>query len=123
MTQNKTTQEKLMIAIVQSMIATQMSIHFNQELVGTPFYKHDLKMLGNKYKDVLRKHASKEFDKILDLNENTTEELFNVLFEFTNEVSEIGLHHIVNLKNIVKAYKKDQKSINGIINKINKNHE
>lgn len=115
----KTKQEKLLVAIVQSMIATQVSIHFNQELVGTPFYKQDLKMVGNKYKEILRKHASKEFDKIIDLNESTTEELFNVLFDFTNEVSELGLHHIVNLKEIVKAYKIDQKSINGIVNKIN----
>ena len=116
-----TPKEKLMVMIIQSMISTQASIHFNQNLVGTPFYKQDLKMVGNKYKEVLRKHASNEFDKIIDLNEQTTEELFNVLYDFINEVSDLGLHHIVNLKEIIKAYKIDQNSINGIVNKIIKN--
>lgn len=118
-----TNQESLLVKICQSIIANQLAMNFNHELKFTPFYKQEFKQSFNKFQSLLIAAGEREYDKMSDVNDNTTSELFDVILDITNKLSGLGLHHFKNISEIIDAYVIDPKSIQGIINKINRKNE
>ena len=112
-------QEQIMIKIAQSVIANQLALNFNEELKGTKFYKQDLKFALNKLNPILIKAEISEYDKMFDKKENDVVQLYSVVENITNDLANLGIEHYNNIRHILDAYRKDPKSIQGIINKIN----
>jgi len=106
--------------ISQSVIANQVAYHLNHEIRFTGYYKHELKMKLNALDKELLKAEKKEFDKFFNEVETPTDELCEIQTEMVKEIASAGLIHFGNILEMVKAYKKDPKSIEGIVNKINK---
>lgn len=115
-----TQQEKTLTAITQSIIANQIAYDLNHEIKFTGYYKHDLKNALNRLMPILKKAEQNEFDNFFNKEENPTNELYDAQDEMIKAISSLGIIHFKNIAEIVRAYEKDPKSINGIVNKINK---
>lgn len=113
---------KTVMKITQSIIANQIAFDFNHEIKHTVYFKHRLKKILNQLIPELEKAEKNEFDQFFDEQENITDELYDVQREMTRQLSTLGLMHFQNVSEIIQAYKKDPKSIQGIVNKINKKH-
>lgn len=106
--------------ISQSIIANQIAYHLNHEIRFTGYFKHKLKNALNLLDKELLKAEKEEFDKFFDQVETPTNELCEIQTEMVKEIASVGLIHFGNILEIVKAYKKNPKSIEGIVKKINK---
>ncbi len=113
-------QTKNLTLISQSFIINQIALDWNERIKHTKFYKHDLKKWLKMVQGVLFKAEEKEYDIIFETAEKETCQTYQVMQESIEEIASLGLHHLQNIAEIVKAYKKDPKSINGIVTKINR---
>lgn len=118
--QTMTKEEKTLTAITSSIIANQIAYDLNHEIRFTGYYKHNLKNALNRLLPLLKKAEQQEFDKFFDTQEKATNELYQAQTEMIAEISQLGIIHFQNITEIIRAYKKSPKSIQGIINKINK---
>lgn len=106
--------------IVQSIHANQLALHFNEELRFTPYYKHNLKRKLNPVLTELFKIEKTDYNHFLDTVEGNSDYLYALQDDVVKELTSLGLISFGEILNILKAYKKDRKSINGIARKINK---
>lgn len=104
----------------QSIIANQIANNFNHELKGTKYYKHKLKSALNLVQKELILAEATEYDALFDHNPEVTTEIYEIMERTIKELSSIGLFHFDSITEIIKAYKKDPNSIQGIVNKINR---
>ena len=104
-----------------SVICNQLALHFNEQLKHTKHYKQNVKKFGNMYNKVLIKAEQEQFDKIFDADEQMSHFLSSSLHDFIDIIIATGFIDFVILQNIIKAYKMDPKSIEGITRKILKN--
>ena len=84
------------------------------------YLKQELKKRIKLVQTELIKAEAAEYDKFFDKKERETIEIYNVVETCVKEIASLGLHHLEAMTEIVKAYKKDPKSIQGIVNKINR---
>ena len=104
-----------------SVICNQLALHFNEQLKHTVHYKRNLKRFGNMYNKELIKAELDQFDKIFDADEGMSHFLSSSLQDFIEIIVATGFIDFVILQNIIKAYKLNPKSIEGITRKILKN--
>lgn len=96
------------------------------------FYRlHDAyceKVFGQKLKqkakiflDELKIVEQKFYNDFLDKKEDSTCGVYDVYDNFIKEISETEIYDMQNITMLIKAYKKDKKSLEGICKKILKN--
>lgn len=106
-----------------SVIINQLALNMNEAIKHTPFYKATLKYRLNNLIEELKHAEAKEYDKFFDDDkaEKAACNVYNSADAMINELGEIGLFRFGEVAALLIAYKKDPASINGIVNKINKN--
>ena len=115
MTKLKTAQK-----VSQSIIVNQIALHYNSEIKHTKFYKHNLKKQLNLLISELEKAEKKEFELMFE-KDNLDEIVVNfqnLFCEMVNELSTIDIQYVGEITGIIKAYKKDSKSLLGITKKV-----
>mgnify|MGYP000719090887 CR=1 FL=1 len=106
--------------IVQSILANQVALNFNEELRHTSYYKHKLKQNINVLNIQLLKAEKQDYNHFIDVVEENSDFLYNLQFDVINELTSLGLSSFGEVLLMLKAYKKNKKSMNGIAHKINK---
>lgn len=104
----------------QSIIANQIANNFNHELTGTKYYKQKLKASINLVQKELVKAEVIEYDALFDQKPEVTAEVYEIMEKMVKELCSVGLFHFGSITEIIKAFKKDPNSIQGIVNKINR---
>lgn len=108
-------QNKLKIA--QSIVANQVAMNYLHEIRFTPYAKQKLKNLLNQVNNELEKCERIEYDKLdNEIEENNY--VYYSVSEAVKEIAGIDVLQIPDIINVLRAYKKDQKSMIGIANKI-----
>lgn len=124
MKQNKQEIEKLQPTIVtkisQSILANQIAYNFLFEIEQTKYNKQRLKMLLKQINEELKKAEKTEYDLLYDKKESATRETYSAMEEMVKEISELGLFHFDNIKEMIRAYKKNPASVMGIAKKLNR---
>src|SRR5690554_3496986 len=110
-----TQQNKLKIA--QSIVANQVAMNYLYEIKFTPYAKHKLKNLLNQVTNELEKCEKIEYDKLdNEIEENNY--VYYSVSEAVKEIAGIDVLQMPDIINILRAYKKDPRSMVGIANKI-----
>lgn len=124
MAESQTTPTKeeteLLTKISSAIISNQIAYVNNHDIQFTQYFKQRLKRHLKIVNEELEKAERNEFDLFFDSNEESTNAIFNAQFKMIEQITSLGLFHYENITEIIKAYNKDPKSIQGIVNKINK---
>ena len=119
---SKELSRKQLEAITESVVFNYLAMVYNEEIKHTSAYKHQLKRDLNKVIKTLEAAETKEFDRIFDISDDTA--------KFVDSISSSIIDMIKNLRtkapqmsifmksNILNAYAKDPKRIEGIASKI-----
>lgn len=113
-------QPSIITKISQSILANQIAYNFLHEIQFTQYNKHRLKMLLKQVNEELGKAERSEYDLLFDKKEKATADTYAAIQEMVQEISELGLFHFDNIKEMVRAYKKNPESIMGIAKKVNR---
>ena len=105
-------------ALSKSIISNQFSLHNNEILKHTEYYKADIKRHGKPYNLALIRAEIKEFDKVDQVDGKRVSEIFESLDKVLNTLARSIFADWQEVDNILKAYAKDPKSMIGITNKI-----
>ena len=106
--------------VSQAIIVNQIALHYNSEIKHTKFYKHNLKKHLNLLIQELEKAEKKEFELMFE-KDNLDEIVINfqnLFCEMVNELATIDIQYVGEIAGIIKAYKKDSKSLLGITKKV-----
>ncbi len=114
------TQIKTVQKITESVIACGVALHLMEEIKHTNYHKGRLKSAVNLAIKELIKAEKNDFDEFHEKMQEQTDHVFDIQREMIAEISDLGLLHYKQITEMVKAYKKDHKSIQGIVNKINR---
>jgi hypothetical protein len=113
-----TARMKMLEAITGSVISSYVNLHYLESLKRYGLVKHKTKNLLNNTIKELQKLEQKEFEQIYGADEKNVHMISSNLIEFFDVVMKDGFTSQMLLQNMVIAYKKDPKSIEGIINKV-----
>lgn len=107
--------------IIHAILSSQLALNNNEDLKHSfpAVYSKTLKARTKNYLEELIKRE-KDFDLLFDKQEASLVQVYNVLEKFTKIVSTIPIWEMENFTEVVKAYFKDRKSIEGIVKKINR---
>lgn len=103
--------------ITHAIIANQIALNKNEAVKHTPYYKQGLKQKLNLLMPELIK-AEKDYDDFFEAKENSTVAVYEAYEKFINAVASVPIWECENITAIIQAYRKDPKSIEGIVNKI-----
>ena len=106
--------------ITNSVMSCQIALNQLEQIKYTPYYKQALKNKLNSVLVELIKAEQNHYDKFFERDDNATDAVYAVFDTFIKKVSEIAIYDMENICHIIDAYRKDQKSIEGIVNKINR---
>lgn len=120
MSENETKENEARILIAQSIVANEIALDFNHKIKHTVYYKQKLKNVLNAVQVELTIAERKEYDLIFKVAEKESCNTYQATKEMVEEICSLGLINFDNITTILKAFKKDPASINGIVNKINK---
>lgn len=109
---------KMLEALTGSVISSYVALHYLEGLKRYGVLKQNEKNLLNKVIRMLQKTEKNEFDAIFDIDDDNVHMISSNLITFFDEVMKTGFTSHMLLQNMVLAYKKDPKSIEGIINKV-----
>lgn len=107
------TEEKITHAI----ISTEIVLNHLQEIKHTNYYRQELKKKLNLVLPELIK-AEEDFDKFFDSKEKETNEVYQVYDEFIKTIASVPIYNCEIVTAIIKAFNKNPKSLEGIVNKI-----
>lgn len=107
--------------VTQSIIANQLALNCNEALKYTGYYKKELKAHLNKTIPLLIKAESEEFDKIFDSQPGAASDVYNVMDALVKEIAATSIPEYSSIIFLIQAYRKDPKSIKGIVNRVLKN--
>lgn len=105
--------------VVKAIITNQLALFYNEKIKFTKYYKHDLKKKLNPAINVLVKAEEQEFDSMSEKLEEEMSWLHSLQFDLVESLGTLDPDEYENVTNIIKAYKKNPKSIIGIAKKIN----
>lgn len=105
--------------ITSSIIANQIALNKNEAIRHTQFYKREIKKRINLLLPELIS-AEKDFDAFFNNVEDSTVQVYEVYDKFIEAVASIPIWECGNLTAVIEAFKKDPKSMQGIVNKINR---
>lgn len=110
--------QKMLESITGSVISSYVALHYLETLKSYGIIKQKEKNLLNKTINSLQEIEKKQFDAIFNLHEKKVHMISSNLITFFDEVMKTGFTDQMLLQNMIIAYKKDPKSIEGIINKV-----
>jgi len=99
-------------------MSLQISLNHLEGIKHTKIFAHKIKYLIKNLIPELVNVEKQYYDKLFDSQEQTTSEVYDVYNDFLNEMANVPIYDCQNLITIYKAYQKDPKSIEGIVNKI-----
>ena len=103
--------------ITHAIVVNEIAKNANMWLRNTPYFKGILKNRLNQLLPELYK-AQKDYDDFFNAVEESAEVVYQVYEDFTKAISSVPIWDCENITKIIEAYKKDPKSIQGIVNKI-----
>ena len=116
--ENKNLEQRRLDALTGSVILNQLALNFNEELKYTKFYKQNLKRTLNLAIKELVKAEEKEFDLVYDAEEKRTSYISENVMHIIMEITRNGFADMVLLGNMMIAYEKNPKAIEGILKKV-----
>ena len=99
-------------------VIAQVLFNYISDYKADNYFTGKFKMFVNSFIIQLKEVERKNFDKALELEEEATTVIYDVVDDFYKQVSTIPIWDMQNITQIIDAYYKDQKSIEGITNKI-----
>lgn len=111
-----TTQDKITHIVINS----ELLLNRLQDSVAEKMFKQALKNKAKKFIEELKTVERDWYDKFFDQKEDSTCDVYDVYSDFINEIATVPIYDMENIIHIIKAYRKDPKSIEGIVNKINR---
>lgn len=106
--------------ITHIVINCEVLLNRLQDAVAEKMFKQALKNKAKNFIEELKTVEHNWYDKFFEQKEDSTCDVYDVYSEFMNEIASLPIHDMENVTHIIKAYKKDAKSIEGIVNKINR---
>ena len=103
--------------ITHAIVVNEIAKNANYEIKFTPFYKGILKNRLNQLLPELYK-CETDYDSFFNKVEESTSVVYDVYDTYLKAVASIPIWECQNITSIIEAYKKDPKSIQGIVNKI-----
>lgn len=103
--------------ITHAIVINEIAKNANHEIKFTPFYKGILKNRLNQLLPELYK-CEPDYDAFFNSVEESTSFVYDVYDAYLKSVASIPIWECQNITSIIEAYKKDPKSIQGIVNKI-----
>ena len=99
-------------------VIAQVLFNYISDYKADNYFTGKFKMFVNSFIIQLKEVERKNFDKALELEEEATTVIYDVVDDFYKQVSTIPIWDMQNITQIIDAYYKDKKSIEGITNKI-----
>jgi len=103
--------------ITHAIVVNEIAKEANMWIRNTPYFKGILKNRLNQLLPELYK-CSPDYDSFFNKVEESTEIVTQVYEDYTKAIASIPIWECQNITAIIEAYKKDPKSIQGIVNKI-----
>ena len=103
--------------ITHAIVVNEIAKNANMWLRNTPYFKGILKNRINQLLPELYK-AQKDYDSFFNNVEESTEVVTEIYENYTKAIASVPIWECENITSIIEAYKRDPKSINGIVNKI-----
>lgn len=103
--------------ITHAIVVNEIAKNANHEIKFTPYYKGILKNRLNQLLPELYK-CEPDYDEFFNSVEESTSVVYDAYNNYIKAVSSIPIWDCENITLIIEAYKKDSKSINGIVTKI-----
>ena len=103
--------------VTHSIIVNQIALNNNEAVKHTRFYKQGLKNKLNLLLSELVKHEP-EYDKFFNSEEESTSKVYEAYDNYIKAVASVPIWDCENMTRLIEAFKKDPKSIEGIVNKI-----
>ena len=103
--------------ITHAIVVNEIAKNANHEIKFTPYYKGILKNRLNQLLPELYK-CEPDYDAFFNSVEESTSVVYDVYETYLKAVSSVPILECENITKIIKAYNKDPKSIEGIVNKI-----
>lgn len=113
MSRQKTIADKAVHAIISSQIALNMNEDLRYSI--PKIYKQNLKHLTNKYLQTLIKNE-KEFDLLFDNEEQSLNQVYDVMEDFVGTISKIPIWEMENLKSVIEAYTEHKDKFENFLN-------
>lgn len=101
-------------------INCQVLLNRLSDQVAEDYYKTGLKQTARKFLNELLKVEKEMFDKFFDKSEDSTAVVYDTYDIFMKTIANVPIYEMQNITSIIEAYQKDRKSIEGIVNKINR---
>jgi len=102
-------------------MSCQIALNQLEAIKHTPYYNKELKQKINLVIPLLIKAEQEHYDKFYNALSDSTDQVYQVFETFIKQISKIPIYDMENICYMIDAYNKDQKSMNGITNKIIKN--
>lgn len=110
--------EKEVRIVIKAVIANQLALFYNEELKYTPFYRHELKKTLNAVLPHLLKLEATGYDNLLDQVGEQLDYVHDAKLALIEEIARLEPPDYGDLINIIRAFKKNPKSLMGIALKI-----
>jgi len=104
--------------ILASIISNFVANHFNEEIKHTNYYKGKLKYQLNNLNKELIKAEQKEFDLVDSVESEFLDQIVSNQIEFIKHIIDRPFSEMAILQNMIVAYRKNPKRVEGIINKV-----
>lgn len=103
--------------ITHAIIINEIAKNANHEIKFTKYYKGILKNRLNQLMPELYK-CEPDYDEFFKQVEDSTGVVYEIYDNFIKAIASVPIWECQNITKIIEAYKKDPKSIEGIVNKI-----
>lgn len=118
-----TPKDKALTKVTQSIIANEVANNFNYQIRDTGYYKGVAKKKLNSLNQDPERYRITEFEPFWQANEEFTDNLYVAQEELIKQICSLGIFHFETLIEVIKAYKKEPKALEGIVKQINKRNE
>jgi len=109
---------ELVDKITTSVMSVQITLVQLEAIKHTPYYNKELKQKINLVLPLLIKAEQHHYDKFFESLSDSTDHVYQVFETFIKRISQVPIYDMENICYMIDAYDKDQKSMNGITNKI-----
>jgi uncharacterized membrane-anchored protein YjiN (DUF445 family) len=121
---NEVYQKRHLEAVTSSIIASQVMLHYQDELMRlkSPYYKHNMKKHGSLFQKELIKAEEREFDKVFDSDEETTHKVSSNLMSGMEFILKNGFSNMMFLMKCEMVFKENPKRIEKLVDKLLKEY-
>jgi len=113
-------EQKILSKIAQFIISASVTLEFMEEVKLTPVYRKKIKQTGNRFLSELSKIQNDYYEKLLNASEEGTDNLFDTQYDVVKSLSKLNIYKFDEIRQVIEAYEKEPKAIQGIVYQINK---